>query len=213
MIIKKDGEHMRFVFHGTLEELTSTIHSTAKERDKDIIIYCEEPDILKIGFQRLGHSGGRFFIANVTQSDMCVFLQGEIADIYSHKPESKLQDFWRLIGAFAMFYVLIELVLQIIWLPIFHFSHMWIPLMTPLPAFIFFRLNAIKEEKQTDADFIALMCTVTDKYCPYLNEYIDEGCCYDFQMILDGYMKDTVLPAANVDKTKLSKQCKKCKLK
>ena len=202
---------MQFVFNGTLDELKSTIRTKAQELNKDIVVYHNEPDSLEIGFQRLGHSGGRFFVANVTETDTDVFLQGKLVDIYSAKPESNARRFWSLIGAFAMFYILIELVLQIIWLPIFHFSHIWIPLILPLPALIFLRKRVIREEKKIDADFIAFMSTFTAKFCPYLNEYIDEGCCYDLQRICDGYIKDSALPEIKVDKTQLSKQCQKCK--
>ena len=83
----------------------------------------------------------------------------------------------------------------------------------PLPVWIFFRINAIKEDKQTDVAFIAFMSTFTARFCPYLREYIDEGCCYDLQMILDGYIKNSALPGIKVDKTQLSKQCQNCKLK
>ena len=204
---------MRFVYNGTLEELIAAIHSKAKAYSKDIVVHEEESDVLKIGFQRLGHSGGRFFVANVTQTDTAVFLQGKLVDIYSDKLKSKAQSFWSLLGALTMFYILIELVLQIIWLPIFHFSHIWIPLILPLPALILLRMRAIKEEKKIDTDFIAFMSTFTAKFCPYLNEYIDEGCCYDLQMICDGYIKDSALPEIKVDKTELSKQCQDCKLR
>ena len=204
---------MRFVYNGTLEELITAIHSTAKAYSKDIVVYEEEPDVLKIGFQRLGHNGGRFFVANVTETDTAVFLQGELVDIDSDKPRSNARSFWSLLGALAMIYSLIELVLQIIWLPIFHFSHIWIPLILPLPALIFLRIRAIKEEKKIDAAFIAFISTFTAKFCPYLNEYIDEGCCYDLQMICDGYIKDSALPEIKVDKTELSKQCQDCKLR
>ena len=204
---------MQFVFNGTLEELKSTIRTKAQALNKDIVVYHNDPNTLEIGFQQLGHSGGRFFVANVTETDTSVFLQGKLVDIYSDKPESKAQSFWSLLGALAMLYVLIELVLQIIWLPIFHFSHIWIPLILPLPALIFLRMRAMKEEKEVDANFIAFMSTFAAKFCPYLNEYIDEGCCYDLQMICDGYIKDSALPEIKIDKTELSKQCQNCKLR
>ena len=204
---------MRFAYDGTLEELVTEIRSKAKEYSKDIIVHEEDLNMLKIGFQRLGHSGGRFFVANVTETDTAVFLQGDLIDIYSDKPESSVRRFLNLLGAFAMFYILFELVLQIIWLPIFRFSYIWIPLMLPLPVLIFLRMRAIKEEKKTDADFIAFMSTFTAKFCPYLNKYIDEGCCYDLQMICDGYIKDSAFPEVKVDKTELSKQCQKCRIR
>ena len=136
---------MQFVFNGTLEELKSTIRTKAQALNKDIVVYHNDQNTLEIGFQRLGHSGGRFFAAKVTETDTSVFLQGKFVNIYSGKPESNAQGFWSLLGAFVMFYILIELVLQILWLPIFHFSHIWIPLILPLPALIFLRMRAMKE--------------------------------------------------------------------
>ena len=204
---------MQFVYNGTLEELINAIYTNAKEYGKDIVLYEEEPNIIEIGFLRLGHIGGRYFVANVTESDTGVFLQGELVDIYSGVTESKARRFWSLLSTFAMLYIFVELILQIIWLPIFHFSHIWIPLILPLPALIFLRMREIKEEKKIDADFIAFMSTFTAKFCPYLNEYIDEGCCYDLQMILDGNIKDLALYEETIDKTQLPIRCQKCKLR
>ena len=54
---------MQFVFNGTLEEFKSTIRTKAQALNKDIVVYHNDPNTLEIGFQRLGHSGGRFFAA------------------------------------------------------------------------------------------------------------------------------------------------------
>ena len=72
----KGGDLMRFVFSGTIEELKETICLKAKEYNKDIVIYHDVPDVLEIGFQRLGHSGGRFFVANITAKNENVILDG-----------------------------------------------------------------------------------------------------------------------------------------
>ena len=65
---------MQFIFNGTLDELIETIYLKAKEYSKDIVIYNNEQNILEIGFQRLSHTGGRFFIANVTEESNKVIL-------------------------------------------------------------------------------------------------------------------------------------------
>ena len=204
---------MQLVFNGTLDELKDTITTKAEEYNKDILIYHREPNTLEIGFQRLGHGGGRFFVAKVEETENNVILRGEISDIYSERQESKAYAFLTLLGAFAMFYAFIELVLLIIWLPILHFSHIWIPLLLPIPVLVYFRLRAMKEERKTDAEFIAFMSSFTAKYCPYMKEYIDEGCCYDLQMILDGYIKETALPDIKIDKSQLSAHCSRCRIK
>ena len=67
---------MKLIFNGTLDELKETIHLKAKEYNKDIVIYNNEPQILEIGFKRLSHNGGRFFIANVTEKSNKIILDG-----------------------------------------------------------------------------------------------------------------------------------------
>lgn len=49
------------------------------------------------------------------------------------------------------------------------------------------------------------------RYCPYLEEYIDDGLCYDLQMITGNYVKPSALPEISIDKEKCSKCCSECK--
>ena len=48
-------------------------------------------------------------------------------------------------------------------------------------------------------------------YCSYLNENIEDGMCYDLQMIGDGYIKEAALPEINIDREELNEHCSKCK--
>ena len=48
-------------------------------------------------------------------------------------------------------------------------------------------------------------------YCSYLNENIEDGMCYDLQMIGDGYIKEAALPEISIDKEELNEYCSKCK--
>ena len=48
-------------------------------------------------------------------------------------------------------------------------------------------------------------------YCSYLNENIEEGMCYDLQMIGDGYIKEAALPEININKEELNEHCLICK--
>ena len=50
-------------------------------------------------------------------------------------------------------------------------------------------------------------------FCPYLNRNIDEGLCYDIQMISNGYILPSVLPGVNIDKSRALMVCKECKHK
>ena len=49
------------------------------------------------------------------------------------------------------------------------------------------------------------------RYCSYLEEYIDEGLCYDLQMITGNYIKPSALPEINIDKEKCANCCAECK--
>lgn len=40
-------------------------------------------------------------------------------------------------------------------------------------------------------------------YCIYLKKLIDEGLCYDMQMISEGFIKPSLLPDIDIDKEKL----------
>ena len=49
------------------------------------------------------------------------------------------------------------------------------------------------------------------RYCSYLEEYIDDGLCYDLQMITGNYIKPSALPEIKIDKAKCAKCCFECK--
>lgn len=48
-------------------------------------------------------------------------------------------------------------------------------------------------------------------YCSYLNENIEEGMCYDLQMIGNSYIKESAFPEININKEKLNEHCSNCK--
>ena len=48
-------------------------------------------------------------------------------------------------------------------------------------------------------------------YCSYLEQYIDDGICYDLQMITDGFIKSSALPEIKIDKEKCATHCSNCK--
>ena len=49
------------------------------------------------------------------------------------------------------------------------------------------------------------------RYCSYLEEYVDDGLCYDLQMITSNYIKPSALPEINIDKEKCESCCSECK--
>lgn len=49
------------------------------------------------------------------------------------------------------------------------------------------------------------------RYCSYLQEFIEDGLCYDIQMITNGYIKSSALPNMEFDFEKAKSHCMKCK--
>ncbi len=152
---------MQFTFNGTLEQLKNIIHAKAQELDKDIIMYHNEPNMLEIGFQRLGHSGGRFFVANITEADGHVILTGEATDIYANQSQNKVRRFIDDIAGYFIIYIFMALIPLVVWSCIFHFAHIWIPLVLPIPIMIVLRIININHDKKTDDKFIDFMSTFT----------------------------------------------------
>ena len=58
-----------------------------------------------------------------------------------------------------------------------------------------------KYREEVEAEFV---------YCPYLQEYIAPGLCYDMQMIKGGYIKKSALDI-QIDRDALEKHCTDCK--
>ena len=49
------------------------------------------------------------------------------------------------------------------------------------------------------------------RYCLYLKKDIDEGFCYDLQMITGKYIRESALPELQIDREKCLLCCAKCK--
>ena len=152
---------MRFIFSGTLDELKETIRLKAKEYNKDIVIYSNEPNVLEIGFQRLWHSGGRFFIANITEESNKVILNGEIKNVFSDQKKSKVGQIWTEFTEYLFVYILLEILLIIPWVLLKDIVSLWVPTILPIIYLtIRYFLNK-KEEKESDEEFAELMSSCT----------------------------------------------------
>lgn len=169
IIRQKGGEIMRFVFSGTLDELKETISVKAKEYNKNILVHHAKPNTLEIGFQRLGHSGGRFFVATINEENNTIVLDGDIRDLDSHSPRNKIQEMLDSICAWAVAYLIVAVVPVLLWLCIFQLQHIWISLVLPIPILAICRINAKKQQKKTDADFV--------KFMSLFSTYTDDEAC------------------------------------
>jgi len=148
---------MRITFNGTLDQLTETIRQKARESQKDIVVYHTDPDVLEIGFCRLGYNAGRFFIANITHENGAVTLNGEIKNVYHNSSGNRTSEFQQWLSAFVIGYIFLEIPLIILWLFLRRFVSIWIPLALPL---IYIAIRPIfnkKENEKLDKSFIDFM--------------------------------------------------------
>lgn len=152
---------MRYVFYGTLDELKETISIKAKEHNKDILINHNEPNTLEIGFQRLDHSSGRFFIANVTEESAKVILDGEIKDVFPNQKKSKAGRIWKGFTDYLLAYVFLEVLLIIPWSFIKDVKSIWIPLILPIIYLIIRRFLNKKYDDKLDKEFEEFMSLCT----------------------------------------------------
>ena len=176
-----DGEDMQFVFKGNSEDVKKAIRAMAQDQQKDIVIYQDTPNTLRIGFLRLGYSGGRFFIANVHESNGIVSLEGEIKNLAdgmdpeqnnadTRKTFQKIRDM--LLEIMAVYGVLALISLMIWW--IFDFRHLWIPFAISGIITIGIRLlmlfpsekRSFETEDEEFLKFMAAVAEVQKKYVP-----------------------------------------------
>ena len=69
------------------------------------------------------------------------------------------------------------------------------------------------EENNQTRDFKAYREKIESefRFCPALQEYIDEGLCIDIQMISSGYIKKSALPDYDIDFSKTESKCEECR--
>ncbi|MBE5922220.1 MAG: hypothetical protein E7269_05655 [Lachnospiraceae bacterium] len=168
---------MQFIFNGTLDELKETISMKAKEHNKDILIYHNEPNTLEIGFQRLGHSGGRFYVADIFEIGRKTFLHGKLENLYPNQSQNKARNFIDSIGSWLLIYLIFAFFPVLLWLCIFQLKYIWIPIILPIPIIALCRINTKRKDKKIDDDFIKFMsmfCTYSDvelaSYKPYWDD-------------------------------------------
>lgn len=152
---------MQFVFQGTLDELIDTIRTKSKALHKDIVVYHDKPDILRIGFQRLGHSGGRFFVADVLEKDDLVILNGDTRNIFPQKAPEWLYRVWGYIDEFLLDYLALGFMPWVVWFFVHEYVSIWIPLLFPFPMMVLLELKSRKANANPDDVFYQFMTMVT----------------------------------------------------
>lgn len=162
---------MQFAFNGTLNEFKNTITKKAVLLHKDIVVYHPAPDVLHIGFHRLGHSGGRFFIANITEENENLILDGEIKNLTSRIPSadtrSTFQKIRETLFGLVIVYVFLALIPWIIW-SVFEIPHPWISFLIPAIIILLLQIPPLfhRGQKSFDAEdssFLLFMTMVTSR--------------------------------------------------
>lgn len=156
---------MQFVIEGTLEELKEHIRASAKAICRDIVIYQDAPTALQIGFLRLGKRGGRYFVADVTDENGRITLDGEIKNLPVGMPSVDTRSVWKkmrdaLFGLLVL-YVFLALIPWAVW-DIFDIPHLWIPFFIPVAVIVLFCLLSLlkgrkKNFEEVDRRFLNFM--------------------------------------------------------
>ena len=74
-------------------------------------------------------------------------------------------------------------------------------------------LEELKAELYAEVDYqqhFSFPCNDGSCYCPYMQKAIDEGLCYDMQMVAHGYITANALPEVEIDHNSLLVYCAKC---
>ena len=74
-------------------------------------------------------------------------------------------------------------------------------------------LEELKAELYAEVDYqqhFSVPCNDGSYYCPYMQKAIDEGLCYDMQMVAHGYIASIALPEIEIDHNSLLAYCAKC---
>lgn len=152
---------VRFVFHGTVTQLNDTIRLRARQLHRDILLEQDDADTLRIGFQRLSHRGGRFFVAKVTEEDGSVVLSGEFKDIYSQYTQGKFRAVLAELGTWIGVYLQLALVPFAVWLAFGDVRWLWLPLLLPLAVMLLGIFLNRNQDANADERFLRFMEAVT----------------------------------------------------
>lgn len=149
---------MQFEFYESKDKFLTKLQLKIKESSNDYI--CEYPDELhiNIGFHRLGHSGGRWFIADIICKNNHTTLNGSFKDIFLFSQKnykSRISEFLTNILIYLIMYFILHGIFLIIWLFI-RFNYI---ILFALPIIIIFLLllNGTYTNHKIDKKFIDFM--------------------------------------------------------
>ena len=126
---------MHFVFDGTPEELVAAIRARTRKWRKNIRLGNLQSDRIDIGFQRLGHNGGRWLIAEMSFDNGKTTISGEFSNVfhqYAQKPpgaqgDSKSSFIATVILGLLLLYLIWLIIPVALWLLIFGKKLLFVP--------------------------------------------------------------------------------------
>ena len=152
---------LRFIFAGAKYNFISQLKSAINTSNMDYLYEIIDNNHINIGIQRLGHSGGRWFIAEVNTVEESTIFQGEFEDIYlssisGNKPADKIKDFIITLVVYIAIYSVLLGISLLIW-SIANLRYIIIPFIVPAIILVVLRINAITWDKRLDKKFITFM--------------------------------------------------------
>jgi hypothetical protein len=154
---------MKYFYQGSFDNLKSDLNDKVSkhnhEMHTDYRIFKLSTSNLSFGIQRLGHSDGKFFNAEITFDDKCVVLNGSICEERHSSNASigdKTEEFILNLFLHAVYYAVAGGIIFGICI-LLNFSNYVLPIVLPTLVLVFFRLRAVKEEKRQDIQFHEFM--------------------------------------------------------
>lgn len=160
---------MKFQYSGSMQDLLNALEREIISSKREYRLEYDGNGKLSIGFQRLGHSGGRWFVADIRIEDDKTILVGEFQDIFisSQNEETvkgKVQKF--LIGLMlnGTAYLFLFGVMMLIW-KFAKLENLLIPIVFPIVVLILLKIGTKPSSTESDRKFIAFMTQVVG--CEY----------------------------------------------
>ena len=157
---------MQFEFYENKEKFLSTLQSKIKECSNDFIYECPDEHHINIGFQRLGHSGGRWLIAEIICKNNHTILNGSFKDIYLSSKKNLKNRILEIISnilIYIIIYLFLPGVFYMLWL-MTELNYI-ILFIAPIIIILILRLNGIYENHRIDKKFINFM--INEMSCKY----------------------------------------------
>ena len=137
---------IKFEFNGSKDKFLKELKFGIKESLKDYRYEFPDDNHINIGFKRLGHSGGRWFISEFKCENNQTILNGSFKDVYL-TPHNRIAEFFINIFFHIIVYLILFGIIFGIWL-INRFNNI-VLFALPIIIILALRFIAIYQDHQT----------------------------------------------------------------